>query len=86
VLEFGQVALRNSQIILQLEKREKQLQKFGGSSDFIIQPHLIHSLMKKAISFMVPFVCLKKKAMSQRDKYITPLAPPRKLGEVNLSK
>jgi hypothetical protein len=39
VLEFGQVALRNSQIILQLEKREKQLQKFGGSSDFIIQPH-----------------------------------------------
>jgi hypothetical protein len=48
---------------------------------------IIHSLMKKALSFMVPFVCLKKKVMGQPEKYITLyLTPPRKLVEVNLSK
>jgi hypothetical protein len=85
VLEFGQVALRNSQSFCNLTREKSSYKCLEAVVISSFNP-IIHGLMKKAISFMVPFVCLKKKAMSQRDKYITLLAPPRKLGEVNLSK
>lgn len=79
MLQFGQVALRKQSNILQLEKREKQLQKFGGSSDFIIQPHHPKSHEKGHI-LHGPFCLLEEKGNESTRKMYNTFSSSKKIG------